>query len=126
MKPYDVLAWIVDFLHLLLIAVWVGGWFVSSQRYPVFRQVHSCFGIVIFPLQLLFGMRCPMVVLSAHLRKLAHPEREMGWYMRPFVVRILEDTFGFSIADICVTIAILFGAALAIWTLIAIHAQNNV
>ena len=122
---YDLLAVIVDVLHILLIIVWVGGWFVSKDRHPTFRRVHSYFGIVIVPLQVLFSMRCPMVLLSGYLRELAHPNKDMSWYLEPFIVRTLRATFGFTVSDMCVTMTILMGAVVAVWTILTIKGKNN-
>jgi hypothetical protein len=120
---YDVLANVVDFLHWVLIVVWVGGWFVSPYLHPEFRRVHSYLSVVIIPFQLLFNMSCPMVVLSAHLRHLAHPEKDIQGFLRPFIVRFLQDVCGFTVSDICVTIVILMGAVAAAWTLLVINNQ---
>ena len=116
---YDLLASVVDFIHLLIIVLWLGGWFVSKDHHPTFKRFHSIFALVVLPVQMVFSFRCPLVILSTHLRALAHPDNTdiIGWYAQPFVVRMLHETFGFTVSDVCVTMVIVLGCMIAAWTL---------
>jgi hypothetical protein len=121
---YDALAFTVDFLHICLVVLWFGGWFVSKKRFPTFRRIHSFFGIVIAPTQALFSFRCPMVLLSGYLRQIAHPEHELSYFYKPFVVTALHNYLGFSVSDICVTITLVVGMVIAVWTLLTIKTKE--
>ena len=124
MVLYNLLAVFVDFIHVLIIIFWVSGWFVSKDTYPTFRRFHSFFGVFLFPIQVLFSFRCPLVLLSGYLRQIAHSNNNLNFYNQPFVVRMLREYLGFRVPDICITIIILLGVGVAMCTLLTIKTKK--
>ena len=121
MNKYEALAWAVDFIHLIVIVYWVGGFFVSSRRHPTFCKVHSTFGIVMFTVQLIFQMRCPLVLISGYLRELAKPGYSDNWlYYKPFTVELLQK-IGFQTTDIVITVITVIGTALMVVVLLSLR-----
>jgi Ni/Fe-hydrogenase subunit HybB-like protein len=120
MNKYEALAWMVDFIHLIVIVYWVGGFSVSKFRHPTFRKIHSAFGIVMFTLQLILSMRCPLVLVAGYLRELAKPGFTDNWLYRPFIVELLQK-IGLQTTDILITVITAIGTALMIVTLLSLR-----
>lgn len=121
MNLYEVLAFWVIIIHWVFVAYWVGGFFVSSSRYPKFRVVHSAVGIVTFTLQSAFSFKCPLSLVSGYLRELAHPGAADSEYYTPFVVEQLKNIFGFQAPAILITIVTVIGTGLMIVVLLSIR-----
>ena len=125
MNIYNALALAVDILHGLVVIYWVGGFFVSESRYPTFRQFHAIFGVVIFGIQIIFSMRCPLVLISGYLRELANPGSTDSFLYKPFVVEMLKKFFGFEAPAIIITVITLLGTGLMIISLITIKTRKT-
>lgn len=121
MNVFTTLALGVDIIHLIVIVYWAGGFFVSSQNHPKFRQIHATFGVVMFTVQLIFSFRCPLVLISGHLRELANPGFTDTWLYKPFVVELLKNTFGFQTSNIVITVITAIGTGLMVVTILSIR-----
>jgi len=89
MNTYALLAWVVDFIHLLLIIYFVAGFFISINRHRTFRLIHSISISALLPIQLLFDFNCPLLVLDGRLRELAYPGITGEWYYKSFFVQLV-------------------------------------
>jgi len=126
LNVYETLAIMVDILHVIIIIYWVGGFFVSSQQYPAFRRFHAIFGVVIVSIQVIFSMRCPLVLLSGHLRNMAEPGSATGWLYEPFIVTIMQKHFGFGPPDIVITMLIFLGTGIMVMYLLNLPKKQKV
>jgi len=119
MNAYAILVWLVEFVHLLLVIFFVAGFFVSIDRHRTFRLLHSISVSALLPIQLFFGLNCPLVVLNARLAELAYPG--IGeWHYKSFLVPLVRHLFGINMPEITVTIATILGCIIAIMTLVYI------
>ena len=125
MNTYTVLVWFVDFIHLLLIIYFVGGFFVSISRHRTFRLLHSISLSALLPIQLLFDFNCPLVLLDGRLRELAYPGITGEWYYKSFFVPLVQCLFGINMPEIIVTVATILGSLMAIMTLVYILLSNR-
>lgn len=124
MNAYGALAIMVDIIHCIVLVYWFGAFFVSASKHPKFREIHNIFVIVILIVQIIFSLRCPLVLLSGYLRELAHPGFTDHWLYKPFVVELLKSAFNFQAPDIAITVVSIIGAGLAIVTLIGIRKRK--
>lgn len=118
MNIYDALALAVDALHLVVIICWIGGLLLSIDRYPRLRRIHAIFAVSVLATQILLGFRCPLVLLSGYLRELAHPGYTDWWLYQPFIVKVLQKVFGFTVSDVLISVIMVMGTAFAVTTLI--------
>lgn len=126
MNWFLLIAMMVDFIHAIIAVIWIGGFFVSMKKHPEFRKAHSIFGITIFFLQLSLGMRCPLTIISGWLQEMAEPGFTEGkWLYEPFLVRVLNDTFGFQAPEIVFTVAMMTGTALMVITLVYLMTKTQ-
>jgi hypothetical protein len=125
MNIYEVLAYGVDIIHIMIIIYWIGGFFVSTSRHPKFRQIHSILGISMFVAQIINNFKCPLVILSSYLRKLAHPELAGNWPNQPFIAKLLNIIFGFQSSDIVITIITAIGTIWMTVILLKIRKQRK-
>ncbi|MCZ6481533.1 MAG: DUF2784 family protein [candidate division NC10 bacterium] len=125
MNTYAVLAWLVDFIHLLLIIYFVAGFFISINRHRTFRLIHSISISALLPIQLLFDFNCPLLVLDGRLRELAYPGITGEWYYKSFFVPLVQYLFGINMPEIIVTVATILGSIIAIITLVHILLSNK-
>ncbi len=107
---YTILAFLVDVIHFVVVGYKTIGFFVSKTECPRFVLTHRIFVINSVFLNLCFGLKCPLSLISGYLRELAHPGYMEGLGYRPFVVEQLKY-LGFDIPDILITI-ILFSAGI--------------
>ena len=110
-------------LHLIVIVYWVGGYFVPSRKFPRFVNFHRIFGVVIFAVQCLMGLRCPLTVLENYLRGIVNPALITS---EPFTIRFFRETFGIAIPGTALTIIIILGTAICVITIIARKANKAV
>jgi hypothetical protein len=120
MNTYAVLAWFIEFVHLLLVIFFVGGFFVSINRHRTFRLLHSISVSALLPIQLYFGLNCPLVVLNARLAELAYPGMIGEWHYKSFLVPLVRYLFGINMPEIIVTVATILGCIIGIMTLLYI------
>ena len=125
MNTYALLAWVVDFIHLLLIIYFVAGFFISINRHRTFRLIHSISISALLPIQLLFDFNCPLLVLDGRLRELAYPGITGEWYYKSFFVPLVQYLFGINMPEIIVTVATILGSIIAIITLVYILLSNK-
>ena len=125
MNTYALLAWLVDFIHLLLIIYFVAGFFISIKRHRTFRLIHSISISALLPIQLLFDFNCPLLVLDGRLRELAYPGITGEWYYKSFFVPLVQYLFGINMPEIIVTVATILGSIIAIITLVYILLSNK-
>jgi len=125
MNTYALLAWVVDFIHLLLIIYFVAGFFISINRHRTFRLIHSISISALLPIQLLFDFNCPLLVLDGRLRELAYPGITGEWYYKSFFVQLVQYLFGINMPEIIVTVATILGSIIAIITLMYILLSNK-
>jgi hypothetical protein len=125
MNTYALLAWLVDFIHLLLIIYFVAGFFISINRHRTFRLIHSISISALLPIQLLFDFNCPLLVLDGRLRELAYPGITGEWYYKSFFVPLVQYLFGINMPEIIVTVATILGSIIAIITLVYILLSNK-
>ena len=125
MNTYALLAWLVDFIHLLLIIYFVAGFFISINRHRTFRLIHSISISALLPIQLLFDFNCPLLVLDGRLRELAYPGITGEWYYKSFFVQLVQYLFGINMPEITVTVATILGSIIAIITLVYILLSNK-
>ena len=120
MNAYALLAWLIDFIHFLLIIYFVAGFFVSINRHRTFRLLHSISISALLPIQLLFDFNCPLVLLDGRLRELAYPGITGEWHYKSFFVPLVQYLFGINMPEIIVTVATVLGTIMAIMTLVYI------
>ncbi len=120
MNTYALLAWLIGFIHLLLVIYFVAGFFVSINRHRIFRLIHSISISALLPIQLLFDFNCPLVLLDGRLRELAYPGVTGEWYYKSFFVPLVHYFFGISMPEIIITVATILGSVVAIITLVYI------
>ena len=125
MNTYALLAWLVGFIHLLLIIYFVAGFFISINRHRTFRLIHSISISALLPIQLLFDFNCPLLVLDGRLRELAYPGITGEWYYKSFFVPLVQYLFGINMPEIIVTVATILGSIIAIITLVYILLSNK-
>jgi hypothetical protein len=125
MNTYALLAWVVDFIHLLLIIYFVAGFFISINRHRTFRLIHSISISALLPIQLLFDFNCPLLVLDGRLRELAYPGITGEWYYKSFFVQLVQYLLGINMPEIIVTVATILGSIIAIITLVYILLSNK-
>jgi len=125
MNAYAILVWLVEFVHLLLVIFFVAGFFVSIDRHRTFRLLHSISVSALLPIQLFFGLNCPLVVLNARLAELAYPGIIGEWHYKSFLVPLVRHLFGINMPEIIVTIATILGCITAIMTLVYILLSNK-
>ena len=125
MNVYNALALAVDIIHVLVIIFWCGGFAMSETRYTAFRHWHSIFGVVIVAIQVIFSMRCPLVLMSGYLRELADPGYTDNFLYKPFVVEMLKKIFGFEAPAIIITVIAFIGTGLMIITLIHLRTRKT-
>lgn len=125
MNTYALLAWLIGFIHLLLVIYFVAGFFVSINRHRTFRLIHSISISALLPIQLLFDFNCPLVLLDGRLRELAYPGVTGEWYYKSFFVPLVHYLFGISMPEIIITVATILGSVIAIITLVYILLSNK-
>ena len=125
MNTYAVLVWLVEFLHVLLVIFFVGGFFVSIDRHRTFRLLHSISLSALLPIQLLFDFNCPLVVLNGRLGELAYPGITGEWRYKSFLVPLVQYLFGINMPEIIVTVATILGCIIAIMMLVYILVSNK-
>ena len=125
MKTYAVLVWLVEFIHVLLVIFFVGGFFVSIDRHRTLRLLHSISLSALLPIQLLFDFNCPLVVLNGRLGELAYPGITGEWRYKSFLVPLVQYLFGINMPEIIVTVATILGCIIAIVTLVYILVSNK-
>jgi len=119
MNIYEKLAYMVDFIHMLVMIYWASGFFVSADRHPDFREYHSIFCAVMLTIQVILSLRCPLVLVSGYLRELANPGFTKNLYYRPFLVALLQDRFGVSVPAILITIITFIGTGTMLVTFLS-------
>lgn len=108
---YDILAKVVDFIHLIVIIFMVSGLiFFKSPRFIKVKIFHDYFCMMVLILQLICGCKCPLVILADNLRHLQNPEYEIKF--TPFTEKIFMKLFGISISSNLVFIIIALLAVL--------------
>ena len=125
MKTYAVLVWLVEFIHVLLVIFFVGGFFVSIDRHRTLRLLHSISLSALLPIQLLFDFNCPLVVLNGRLGELAYPGITGEWRYKSFLVPLVQYLFGINMPEIIVTVATILGCIIAIMMLVYILVSNK-
>ncbi len=125
MNIYGFLANAVDVFHLASVVFVVAGFFFSKKRYPRLRYVHSLWGIALVPTQAVFGMRCPLLLLSGYLRELAHPGIPTSSYYQPFVATLLKKEFGFNTPDLVITVITVIVGWMAVITLLSLKRNGR-
>ena len=114
---YEFLANVVAFIHLVVIAFMLGGELLS-KKWRRIKIFHSSFCFMVFILQLVCGLKCPLVILEQRLRQLANPEYVINW--TPFTEKIIKRFFGFSISKDIIFVIIAMLAVVGVAQLITI------
>lgn len=109
---YGILAWIVDFIHIIVIIFMLGGTCISPNSYPGIKMFHDYFCVMVLILQIICGLKCPLVILSEQLRHLQNPAYEITYI--PFTEKIFMKLFGISISSNLVFIIIALLAVVGI------------
>ncbi len=125
MNAYALLAWFIEFIHLILVIFFVGGFFVSIDRHRTFRLLHSISLSALLPIQVLFDFNCPLVLLNGRLGELAYPGIIGEWRYKSFLVPLVRYLFGINMPEIIVTVATILGCIIAIMTLLYILLSNK-
>lgn len=113
---YGTLAYIVDTIHLVVIIFMLSGMFFRrASRLKIF---HDYFCVMVFILQLICGLKCPLVILADQLRHLENPEYEIAF--TPFTEKIFMKLFGISISSNLVFIVIALLAVIGIAHLLTV------
>jgi hypothetical protein len=109
-------------LHSIVIIFWGGGFFLYfwHKKFERFLSFHRTFGVIIFCVQCLFGLNCPLTLLEKYLRGINNPEGLTG---EPFTVMFLRKTFGISITGTAVMIITILGTAICL--IIIIHKMSE-
>ena len=89
---YTILANVVVAIHIVVIIFMIGG-HLLPKKWKRTRIFHSYFCIMVFLLQIIYGLKCPLVVLEEYLRQLGNPEYEITW--TPFTENIYENIWIF-------------------------------
>ena len=90
----------------------------KSSRYVRVKIFHDYFCIMVLILQVICGLKCPLVILSDHLRHLQNPEYEIVY--TPFTEKIFMKLFGISISSNWVFLVISILAVLGISHLLTV------
>lgn len=113
---YETLAYVVDFIHIIVIIFMLGGLFArSNSRLKIF---HDYFCIMVLILQLICGLKCPLVILADQLRQLQNPEYQVVY--TPFTEKLFMKLFGISISGNIVFIVIALLAVVGIAHLLTV------
>lgn len=116
---YGILAYLVDLLHIFVIIFMLGGLFSRYKSFPRLKIFYDYFCIMVLTLQVICGLKCPLVILSDQLRHLQNPEYEAVY--TPFTEKIFMKLFGISISSNLVFIIIALLAVVAIAHLLTIR-----
>lgn len=93
---YNVLANMVFAIHIVVIVFMLGG-FIFPKKWKKARIFHSNFCVMVFIVQVIYGFKCPLVVLEEYLRKLDNPDYIIT--RTPFTERLFMKLFGISISS---------------------------
>ncbi|PJA45088.1 hypothetical protein CO174_04595 [Candidatus Uhrbacteria bacterium CG_4_9_14_3_um_filter_50_9] len=108
------LALAVDALHVLVILFWLGGYiFYPFEEFKTLRHMHSAFAVTIVGVQALLSCRCPLTIISGHLRAMVFPDLVDNWFYKPLTIRLLK-WFGLKTPGIVITVTTILGATLAL------------
>lgn len=94
---YGILAKIVDFIHIIVIIFMLGGIVTRYKSHPRLKIFYDYFCILVLTLQIICGLKCPLVILSDRLRQLQNPEYEIVY--TPFTEKLFMKLFGISISS---------------------------
>jgi hypothetical protein len=108
---YTTIANTVDSLHVLILGFWIGG-FILHPISQQWRFYHCIFGITVLLLHLPFRWRCPLTLLSYHLRRLAGENRPY----QSFTIQCLNKC-AIPISETQVSMIMSAGTAWMIWSL---------
>lgn len=117
---YGILAKIVDFIHLIVIVFMLAGivgW--RSSRFAKLKIFHDYFCTMVLVLQIICGFKCPLVILSDHLRYLQDPTYEIVY--TPFTEKLFMKLFGISISSNLVFLIISLLAVVGIAHLLTVR-----
>ena len=118
MRKYEILAIVVDIIHLLVIAFWICG-FLIPKEWVALKTFHSAFGSAVVISQLLMGINCPLQVLSNYLRKKADPDYEIVW--ESFTLKLMRKIFGISLNQSIIFTCVVILAVIGLAQLIAMY-----
>ena len=118
---YRMLANVVVGIHIIVIIFMLGGYFFP-KKWKRMRTFHRFFGVTVFVSQILYGLRCPLVVLEQKLRQLDNPSYEMQW--TPFTQRLFK-TFGIYISRDVILCVISLIAVVGVTELLTIAATKE-
>lgn len=117
---YGILANIVTVIHFVVIVFMIGGVLLPKkwQRTKI-KIFHSYFAIMVLVVQVIYGFKCPLVVLEEYLRKLDNPDYVIK--MTPFTERLFMKLFGISISSNVIICIIALLAVLGIAQLLTMR-----
>lgn len=117
---YGVLAKVVDYIHIIVIIFMLSGLIgLRNPRLISLKIFHDYFCVMVFVLQLICGLKCPLVILSDQLRHLQNPDYEIAY--TPFTEKIFMKLFGISISSNLVLIVIALLAVVGIAHLLTVR-----
>lgn len=118
---YNLLAIAVDCVHVVVIIFMLGGIVITNTKNKILIRVkifHDYFCVLVLVLQIIYGLKCPLVVLSDYLKYLDNPNYQI--YYQPFTEKLFMKLFGISISSNLILLVILLLAVLGIAHLLTI------
>lgn len=118
---YNLLAIAVDCVHVVVIIFMLGGIVITNTKNKILIRVkifHDYFCVLVLILQIIYGLKCPLVVLSDYLRYLDNPNYKI--FYQPFTEKLFMKLFGISISSNLILLVILLLAVLGIAHLLTI------
>ena len=117
MSDYAELAMLVDWIHRIVIGIWIVGFVFLASRYPRLRLGHAVFGLLLAAIQIAAGTKCPLTVLADHLRDLADPGSVDRSVYTPFITRDIYGLAGITVPKWIIDTIAGLGTGWMVWTL---------
>lgn len=119
---YGVLADMVVAIHIVVTVFMVGG-YLLPKKWKRTKIFHSNFCVMVFIVQVMYGFKCPLVVLEEYLRQLDNPNYIITW--TPFTERLFMKLFGISISSDAIICIIALLAIIGIAQLLTMRATKK-
>lgn len=121
---YGILANIVVAIHFVVIVFMVGVFLLPKKWQRTRTKIfHSYFCVMVFVVQVIYGFKCPLVVLEEYLRQLDDPNYIITW--TPFTERLFMKLFGISISSNAIICIIALFAILGIAQLLTMREMKK-
>lgn len=122
MNVYLFLVKALEVFHLFFPLAFLGVFFllvgISARKNKLDRTLQWFFALCLALMAVMLlgyyfaNNRCPLTMLSDYLNELANPGSQNIQQYRGFIVRLLEDTFGWSVSEVTVTLVLFLAIAL--------------